>query len=257
MKILLTNDDGIESEGICKFAAFLEDKGHEIYILAPDGNRSGMSSAITIVSAPLIIEKRGPRAWCCSGQPADCVIVALKVLPVKPDLVVSGINSGANMGTDVLYSGTVGAARQAALYGIPAVALSLVGRQPFPWDRAVAYAAEHLEEYAAFWKPGILVNVNIPYDARPEGTLITFPGVRIYSNDATFYEAPDGRTYCFVKLDGDASSEALTPIRQAAREPGSDLDAASRNLVSISPVYIHPVVRQDLCPGAGAGVSFR
>jgi 5'-nucleotidase len=252
MKILLTNDDGIESEGICTFAAFLEAKGHETYVLAPDGNRSGMSSAITIVSAPLTIEKRGPRAWCCSGQPADCVILALKVLPVTPDLVVSGINAGANMGTDILYSGTVGAARQAALYGIPAVALSLVGRQPFPWDRAVAYAAGQLEEYAAFWKPGIFVNVNIPHDACPEGTLITFPGLRIYNNDATFYEAPDGRTYCFVKLDGDVSSEALV-----AKEPGSDLDAVSRNLVSISPVYIHPVVRQDLCPGAGAGVTFR
>jgi 5'-nucleotidase len=168
-------------------------------------------------------------------------ITTLGGLPVKPDLVVSGINAGANLGTDLVYSGTAAAARQAALHGIPAIALSLVIEGgPVYWDRAVAFSREHLEELVSLWKEDTFINVNIPnspdFSEVPE---ITFPSRRRYGDAIVNFDAPDGSRYCFV-TGGPVISE---------EEPGSDGDAISRNRVSVSPVFIHPVVRRDMCAG--------
>jgi 5'-nucleotidase len=163
------------------------------------------------------------------------MMALLGVLPVKPDLVVSGINEGANIGTDIVYSGTAAAARQAGLYQVPAVALSLAGSKPFYWERAVTYAVEHLEEFAGFWKPDTFVNVNIPNtEEGPCGMATTVPAIRLYHDGVSVFDAPDGMTYCFVK-PGDITAKP---------ESDSDQDAVSRNLVSISPVFVYPVVRR-------------
>jgi 5'-nucleotidase len=163
-------------------------------------------------------------------------------LPVKPDLVVSGINAGANLGTDLVYSGTAAAARQAALNGIPAIALSLVIEGgPVYWERAVAFSRDHLGELVSLWKEDTFVNVNIPNSPDFSGVLeITFPSRRRYGDAIAGFDAPDGSRYCFIQ-GGSVSTED---------EPGSDGDAVSRNRVSVSPVFIHPVVRGDLCAGA-------
>jgi 5'-nucleotidase len=244
MNILLTNDDGIESEGLQKLATALRKQTrHAVYVLAPDANRSGVSHSIAFMASPTRLISRGPDTWSCSGNPADCVIMALLgALHIPIDLVVSGINAGANMGTDIVYSGTAAAARQAALFHVPGIALSLDGDAPYHWDEAVAFSVEHLEEFAALWKDDIFVNVNIPNTAKPVGIARTFPSIRNYHDAISVYDAPDGKRYCFAAL-GDVTAEI---------DAGSDHDAVLRNLVSVSPVYIHPVVRADLCETAPA-----
>ncbi|GHV74550.1 5'-nucleotidase SurE [Spirochaetia bacterium] len=251
MNILLTNDDGIGCDGIILLAEALRKlPGHTIFVLAPDGERSGVSQSVTLNGNAIRLRFRGNNTWTCSGTPADCaMLAALGVLPVKPDLVVSGINAGANMGTDLLYSGTAGAARQAAINGIPAIALSLVigGTDRLPledtvyWDKAVAFFRDHLAELVSLWKEDTFINVNIPnspdFSGVPE---ITFPSRRRYGDTIVGFDAPDGSRYCIVS-SGLVSTE---------EEPGSDGDAISRNRVSVSPVFIHPVVRRDMCASA-------
>ncbi|HCM26041.1 MAG TPA: 5'/3'-nucleotidase SurE [Treponema sp.] len=240
MKILLTNDDGIDCEGLVALAAALQRKGgHEIYILAPDGNRSGVSHSITL-RGPIRIVKRSERAWSCSGTPADCAIVAaLGGLPMKPDLVLSGINVGPNVGTDLVYSGTAAAARQASLHGIPAIALSLAATEGvFEWETAAVYIADNLENFAAVWMSDIFVNVNIPnLREGPKGILRTFPSRRLYNDSLEVFRAPDGNEYCFINGGGIVTEP----------ETGSDWDAVLRGYASVSPVFIHPVVRRDAC----------
>ncbi len=124
MRILLTNDDGYGSEGIETLASVLSDE-HEVWVVAPATNKSGASSSINI-QKKLRLERRGVNRYALEGTPADCVLSALKggYLPGLPDVVLSGINRDENMGTDIVYSGTCAAARQACLGGVPSVALS-------------------------------------------------------------------------------------------------------------------------------------
>jgi 5'-nucleotidase len=242
MNILLTNDDGIASPGIRKLAEFLRAQGkYRVYIIAPDSNRSGVSHGLAILNGPVKLAPQGEDAWSCSGYPADCVIVAvLGGLPAKPDLVISGINEGANLGSDIIYSGTAAAARQASLMQIPALALSLAGKSPFCWDMAASWAADHLEELRGFWKEDTFVNVNIPNSpGGPSGIALAWPGVKHYHDSLEVMNAPDSSRWCF--LAGGKGSET--------DEGGSDCDAVFRNLVSLSSVFNHPVVRRDLCPG--------
>jgi 5'-nucleotidase len=167
------------------------------------------------------------------------MVAALGGLPVKPDLVLSGINAGANMGTDLIYSGTAAAARQAGLFGIPGLALSLVDfaaghGEPYYWESAITCTLDNLDKWISLWKDDIFVNVNFPN--RPGGAgepVLTYPSRRHYHDTMSFFEAPDGCRYCFVE-GGTLTTED---------EQGSDCDAVSQNLVSVSPVFLHPVVR--------------
>ncbi|MDR3167160.1 MAG: 5'/3'-nucleotidase SurE [Treponema sp.] len=243
MNILLTNDDGIGCEGLLMLAEELRRQNrHKIYVLAPDSNRSGVSQAISI-NKPLQIKAHGPDTWVCSGTPADCVIVAsLGGLPVKPDLLISGINAGPNLGTDIVYSGTAAAARQGALHHIPSIALSLAGLAlPLYWEGAVFFAVTRLDELIRLWTEDIFINVNIPNTPEgPAGMAVTFPSRRQYNDNVVSFDAPDGCTYCFIN-SGPVISE---------NGPGSDWDAISRNLVSVTPVYIYPATRMDRCAAA-------
>src|SRR5579885_1894313 len=128
-RILLTNDDGYNAPGLCALAEALKDFA-EVSIVAPSRERSGAAQSLTL-RQPIVCERAGERHWAVDGTPADCVIVALhKLLPQKPDLVISGINHGANLGENIYYSGTVGAAREAALHQVPALAVSLCSKAP-------------------------------------------------------------------------------------------------------------------------------
>jgi len=236
MYILLTNDDGINSEGIQKLAKALRSKGkYKVTVLAPDSNRSGISHAVSILSRPVKMSKLGEETWSCSGYPVDCVILAiLGALPEKPDLVLSGINKGENLGTDIVYSGTAAAARQASLAGIPAVALSLAGdwKEVFHWDMAVSWSADHLEELAAFWVEDTFVNVNIPNSPEgPEGIIRAWPAVKRYRDTLAMMPGREDNRWYFVEFGQNL----------AETEPGSDCDAVSRNFVSVSSVYNYPV----------------
>jgi 5'-nucleotidase len=234
MNILLTNDDGIESPGLSLLAEALRKRSsHRVFIIAPDMDRSGFSHSIRFLGGPVKLSEKAPDTWACSGSPVDCVIMTLLgVLPVMPDVVISGINRGANLGTDLVYSGTAAAARQASLGGIPGIALSLAGWGEFYWDMAVSWVLDHFEELKDFWETDTFVNVNIPN--RPEGPAgihTAFPARRIYHDKLSVYKTQGGESWCFV----DQGKITDKP------EEGSDCDAVAKNFAAVSSVFIHPV----------------
>ncbi|MDR2742764.1 MAG: 5'/3'-nucleotidase SurE [Treponema sp.] len=251
MNILLTNDDGIDGEAFLDFAGALRSgTPHRVYVLAPDSNCSGVSSALSLIHRQVRLVQRAEDTWACTGTPVDCVCVGvLGGLPIKPDLVISGINAGANIGTDLIYSGTAAAARQAALIGIPGIAVSLNGNPGgFYWKQAIDYTLAALPDLEALWTYDIFINVNIPNNPEsPLGTCITFPSLRYYNDSIAIGTESDGSLFCKIK-EGNFYSEP---------ESGSDWDALLRNYVSVSPVFLHPVVRRDRCAGvpdhAGVG----
>jgi 5'-nucleotidase len=234
MNILLTNDDGINSPGLQLLAAALrKDSACRVLIVAPDTDRSGYSHSVRFLWDPIKLSERDLDSWACSGSPADCVVMAqLGALPVKPDLVISGINRGANLGTDLIYSGTAAAARQAGLGNTPAIALSLAGRQDFCWDMAVSWVIEHLGELRNLWIADTFINVNIPNSpGGPAGMVETFPARMIYHDSLAAHKAQGGNTFFFVEHGGSAPRA----------EAGSDWEAVSKNLAAVSRVFVHPV----------------
>ncbi|NIS09831.1 MAG: 5'/3'-nucleotidase SurE, partial [Candidatus Dadabacteria bacterium] len=184
--ILLSNDDGISSAGLNALAGALEPLG-EIYIVAPDREQSASSHALSI-HRPLRMDKITENSYSVDGTPTDCVNLAINGLlkGSKPDIVVSGINKGENLGDDVTYSGTVSAAMEGTLLGIPSVALSLQGRNDFDFTASCRYSALIAEYVLECGLPkDILLNVNIP-NLEPDnikGIKITRQGKRVY-NDA-------------------------------------------------------------------------
>lgn len=164
-RILISNDDGLDAIGIGILTEIASRLSDDVWVIAPSGNRSGMSRAITLHS-DVMIEPRGDNRFACSGTPSDCVIMGMaRVLDRKPDLVLSGINAGMNVADDVLYSGTIGAAMEASLMGVPAIALSQRNGRTSPEDfDAAAVHGEgvirHILEIGI--APRTIMNVNFP-----------------------------------------------------------------------------------------------
>ena len=166
MKILLCNDDGIHAEGLWALHKRLTGR-HTVIVIAPDRERTAASHAITLHS-PIRIDRisingRG-RAYAVSGTPADCIKLAVtEILDGRPDLVISGINPGANIGVDINYSGTFAAAREAAFYGIPALAVSIAGKTPSFYEDAAGFTEKFSEKILEKGLPkAMLLNINIP-----------------------------------------------------------------------------------------------
>jgi len=231
MRLLLTNDDGIRSDGI---KALLDELAgsHEVWVVAPEAEKSGGSHSITLHDA-LKMRRFRERQFSCRGTPADCVMVALLgLVPGGVDLVISGINHGPNLGTDILYSGTAAGARQGALMGVASVALSVGAYQaPFDFASAAAFAARNLDNFKTLGTDDHFLNINFPITgASGAETVITFPSRRIYRMELHTYEAPDGDMYCFM---GGALPEAHP-------EEGSDCMVVSQGRISISPIHAHP-----------------
>ena len=144
MRILLSNDDGYRASGLRLLARALENLA-DVIVVAPDRNRSGASNSLTL-DAPLRVERIDSNIYSVNGTPADCVHVAITgLLETEPDMVVSGINHGANLGDDVLYSGTVAAAMEGRFLGLPAIAVSLVSEQTHHFDTAVSMVSQIIE----------------------------------------------------------------------------------------------------------------
>jgi 5'-nucleotidase len=231
MKILLTNDDGFGSDGISALVAALA-PSHEVWVVAPENEKSGGSHSITLHDA-LRVRTRGDTQFSCRGTTADCVMVALMgLLPAEIELVISGINHGPNLGTDILYSGTAAGARQGALMGVPSVALSAGSyRPPFDFEGAADFALRNLEIFRQLGTDDHFLNVNFPASgSRHAEPRITFPSRRIYNQELHTYRAPDGDTYCFVGGG----------LPEAHPEDGSDSSVVSEGLISISPIHAHP-----------------
>jgi 5'-nucleotidase len=232
LRILLTNDDGIESAGLEAMRAAL-DPEHEVWILAPDGERSAMSHYIT-VRDPIRCQQLGDRVYATSGSPADCVIVGLLgAVPEKPDIVVSGINIGPNLGTDIIYSGTVAAARQAAFMGVPGIAVSInTYVPPYHLGPLSGFVARNLALLQSLWNPRHLININGPnVDTDDVAVEITRPSWRIYHDQVEEFRSPRGDMYYF--LTGHPVDSQM--------EEGSDWTAVAEGRISVSPVYLNPV----------------
>jgi len=244
MKILLTNDDGIESPGIQTLAKKLREHGHKVSVIAPLLNRSGISHAISIINDPVKLSVHGEDAWACTGFPADCVLVGtLGKFIEKPDLVLSGINKGANIGTDIVYSGTAAGARQASITGLPGIALSLHGNSPYNWDMAASWSAGHLEELLSYWAPDTFVNVNIPNNpSGPSGIAVTHPAIKDYNDVISVVNAPDGNFWCFLTPGKETTKPAVSKEPAGSSEPDSDWNTVFRNFVSVSPIHSYAVL---------------
>lgn len=231
MNILITNDDGIDSPGLRILAEALAVE-HYVQIIAPDGERSGMSHYLTMRDPIRLREVDG--GFVISGSPADCVILGmLGAIEHKPDVVIAGINLGANLGTDVVYSGTAAAARQAAFMGVPGIAVSLAdSRPPFNFLPLTTFISENLDTLVELWDSEHFININAPNSSEPELPVrLTRLSRRVYEDNLCDYTSPGGDTYFF--LDG-------APDKSGAVS-GTDWDAVESGYISICPVTIHPV----------------
>ena len=234
--ILLTNDDGIQAEGLRVLAVALEGFA-TVSIVAPSREQSGAAQSLTL-RQPIVCHPVAERQWAVDGTPADAVIVALhKLLPEPPDLVISGINFGANLGENAYYSGTVGAAREAALHHIPAVAMSLCARKSEQNFANAARMARSLAEIIL--KEGlphqVLLNVNVP-EPWNGGVRFTRQSKKITRNQLSEGKDPKGRNYYWIfeqKIDKDI-------------EPDTDYAAVFAGDVSITPLHLDPTDTESL-----------
>ena len=229
--LLVSNDDGFRSEGIIALAEALRPLG-TVYVVAPDRERSAAGHSLTLTQ-PLRVEKVGPRIYAVDGTPTDCVNLAANGIlrKKKIDLLVSGINKGANLGDDITYSGTVSAAMEGTLLGIPSIAVSLVSRNHFRFDAAAAFTAKLARKALRQKIPeDTLLNVNLPNLPMEEirGVRVTRQGKRIYGEAVVEKRDPRGRKYYWIGGD--------TFRRQDI--PGSDLEAVEQDYISITPIHL-------------------
>jgi len=226
--ILVSNDDGIHAPGLAALAAALEKVG-EVYVVAPDRERSAVGHALTL-HRPLRVESVGPRRFAVNGTPTDCVNLAiLGILPVRPDVVVAGINNGSNLGDDVTYSGTVSAAMEGTLLGVPALAVSLIdAADGADYGPAARAAVELTRLLLRDRETGVtLLNANVPR-GRPKGLKLTRLGRRVYSEKVTEQRDPRGKVYYWIG--------AGPPAWEAGED--SDFAAVHAGYVSVTPLHL-------------------
>ena len=230
MKILVSNDDGYLATGINALTDALESVA-DVVVVAPDRNRSAASNSLTIES-PLRVREVGPKRFAVNGTPSDCVHLALTgLLDYEPDLVVSGINHGANLGDDVIYSGTVAAAMEGRFLGLPTIAVSLVGHRLDRFDTAARVAAEMVVKLeSSMLSSDVILNVNVPnlpYDELA-GIRSTRLGFRHKSEPVVRTKDPHGRTIFWVGPAGKG---------QDAGE-GTDFHAIEQGAVAVTPLKV-------------------
>ena len=232
-RILLVNDDGIDADGLAVSHDIASALAEEVWVVAPQADQSGMSHAISI-HLPIRVTERGPRRYAVVGTPSDCVVMAVRqIMKGKlPDLVLSGVNRGANLADDVIYSGTVSGAMTAVLCGIPAVALSQAFRKsdPVPWDTARRHGTRLLEKLLAGpLPPDLCLNVNFPAVAPGAVT-----GIRLTRQGRRSIRAIDldarmdlrGKPYYWLGFDRASGTQ----------EPDSDITALRAKAVSVTPL---------------------
>ncbi len=244
MHFLISNDDGLDAAGITVLAERMAQLG-TVTLVAPDRDRSGASNSLTLDS-PVRIREVAPRTFRVSGTPTDCVHIALTgLLEEDPDMVLSGINAGANLGDDVIYSGTVAAAMEGRFLGLPAIAVSLVyENRPQHYATAAEAAARLVEQLRRDPLPAdTILNVNVP-DRRwrdIRGFEVTRLGHRHRAEATIKMEDPRGRPMYWI---GPAGGE------QDAG-PGTDFDAIKRGFISVTPIHVDLTRYQALDQVAG------
>jgi len=236
-RILVTNDDGIYSEGLKKLADALRSIG-DVTIVAPDREQSAASHALTL-NRPLRMMQLQKDEWIVDGTPTDCVNLAvLKLMKeARPDIVVSGINFGPNLGDDVTYSGTISAAFEGALLNIPSIAFSALVGEGFSFGKCAAFAAELTRiSLQREWRADIILNVNFPVDFR--GVRVTKLGKRIYGEGVIERLDPRGRKYYWIGGD------------PPTWRPGenTDFEAVQGGYVSITPLHLDLTHHESIRP---------
>ncbi|MFC4276526.1 5'/3'-nucleotidase SurE [Achromobacter aloeverae] len=241
MRILVSNDDGYTAPGLLALVEALRGLG-ELTVVAPEVNHSGASNSLTL-NRPLSVREAANGFLYVNGTPSDCVHVALTggLVPVRPDLVVSGINNGANMGDDTLYSGTVAAATEGYLFGIPAIAFSLAQKGWENLDAAAAMARRVVEhQIAQPLAAPVLLNVNFP--SRPleamTGWAVTRLGKRHPSEPVVRTTTPYGDPVYWIGPAGGAADAT----------PGTDFHAVAEGKVSITPLRLDLTHQAQLDP---------
>ncbi len=230
MIVLVSNDDGIRAAGIQALAAALVELG-DVWVVAPDREQSAVSHALSL-HRPLRVEQVDERSFAVDGTPTDCIILAVnKLLPERPALVVSGINHGGNLGDDITYSGTVSAAIEGTLLGIPSIAVSLVGREGLDFAPAASFATELSRSVLDQGLPqDTFLNVNVPPlpAAELRGFAVTRQGKRRYGDAIVEKVDPRGRVYYWIGGDdlGFVHGE------------GSDCSAVEEGFISVSPLHL-------------------
>lgn len=239
--ILITNDDGYRAPGLKALREAVADLG-DVVVVAPDRERSACGQGISI-RGPVTLEKLDDSTFALDGTPADCVILALaNLLPVRPSVVLSGINRGANLGDDVYYSGTVGGAREAAFWGIPAGACSLVTRgKPLDFTEAAKYSRQ-LCQMLLDTPPteGVLLNLNVPDGSAADikGIKVTRQGMRGHASGVTVTQDSRGRSFYWI----------AEPFDKWDAADGDDMGAIRAGYVSITPLGKDTTSHADLDP---------
>src|SRR5882672_1431344 len=238
MRILVSNDDGYLSPGLQALVDAMQPYG-EIFVIAPEQNHSGASNSLTL-NRPLSVQRGSNGFLLVNGTPTDCVHIGLTgLLEHRPDLVVSGINDGQNMGDDTIYSGTVAAAMEGYLLGIPSIAFSHVDKGHAHLDAAAECAARLIARIATLPLPAaMLLNVNIPNVARSDlrGLRATRLGKRHPSEPVIQSKNPRGEKIWWVGSAGSAMDAG----------PGTDFDAVAQRYVSLTPLQIDLTHTQQL-----------
>lgn len=230
MRILLSNDDGYFAPGLAALAEALAPLG-EITVVAPERNRSGASNSLTL-DRPLSVRRASNGFYFVNGTPTDCVHLAVTgLLDHQPDMVISGINDGANMGDDTIYSGTVAAAMEGYLFGIPSIAVSMSQHQPQNFATAARVVLEMVKRFQAnAFPPPVLLNINVPdvpYE-QIQGMKVVRLGKRHKAEPVIKWVTPRGETVYWVGAAGSA---------QDAGE-GTDFHAIEQRMVTITPLQI-------------------
>ena len=237
MRILITNDDGVHAHGLKVLERIARKLGDDVFVVAPESDQSGVAHSLSL-NNPMRLREVGPRRFAVQGTPTDCVIMGVRRLLVDapPDLILSGVNRGQNIAEDVTYSGTIAAAMEGALLGVPSIALSQCyggARDKVEWDCAETLGPQIVERILAAGVPaGMLVNVNFPAcaAAKATGVAVTRQGRRD-SQLMQIEERRDGRgiPYYWLKF----TRGGFEP------EIGSDIEALAANKVSITPLSLN------------------
>ncbi|AXI84452.1 5'/3'-nucleotidase SurE [Xylella taiwanensis] len=236
MRVLVSNDDGVDAPGIKILAASLRDAGHEVMVVAPDRDRSGASNSLTL-NVPIRAKQIDMHTYSVAGTPTDCVHLALTgLLDYDPDIVVSGINNAANLGDDVIYSGTVSAAMEGRFLGLPAVAVSLVTlrhevQEAHHYETAAHAAISIVAHLKTDPLPAdTILNVNVPDVTwqQIQGFKVTRLGNRHRSAPCVTQTDPRGRTIYWIGPAG--------PEQDAG--PGTDFHAVRTKHISITPIHV-------------------
>ena len=233
MRVLVSNDDGVDAPGIRILAEGLRAAGHEVLVVAPDRDRSGASNSLTL-DMPVRVAQHDAATWRVYGTPTDCVHVAITgMLDVEPDIVVSGINNTANLGDDVIYSGTVAAAMEGRFLGLPAVAVSLVTADHVGkhYETAARAAVEIIARLKSEPLPAdTILNVNVPDVPWDDvaGFEVTRLGNRHRAEACIPQQDPRGRQWWWIGAAG----------REQDAGPGTDFNAVRRGHISITPIHV-------------------